>query len=59
MNATTGKPAFEKTAMYKDTIPSVAILVTIVVTMACAAFVVDAEATPAVASATMTAQADD
>ena len=58
MKATTGKPAFERT-MYKDTIPSVAILVTIVVTMACAAFVVDAEATPAVASATITAQADD
>jgi len=57
MKATTGRKLTITT--YKDTIPSVAVLLTIVVTMACAAFVVDAEATtPAVASATMTAQAD-
>jgi hypothetical protein len=57
MNATTGKAVYA-TTMYKDTIPSIAVLLTIVITMACAAFVVDAEATPAVASATQTAQAD-
>ena len=57
MKATTGKHAFEQTT-HKDTIPSVAVLATIVVTMACAAFVVDSEATPAVASATITAEAD-
>ena len=57
MKATTGRAVIEQT-MWKDTIPSVAVLVTIAVTMACAAFVVDAEATPAVASATQTAQAD-
>jgi len=57
MNATTGKARFDQT-MWKDTIPSVAVLVTIAVTMACAAFVVDAEATPAVASATQVADAD-
>ena len=56
MKATTGRNLTITT--YKDTIPSVAVLLMIVVTMACAAFVVDAEATPAVASATMTAQAD-
>jgi len=57
MKATTGRKLTITT--YKDTIPSVAVLLTIVVTMACAAFVVDAEANPpAVASATMTAQAD-
>ena len=56
MKATTGRTLTITT--YKDTIPSIAVLLTIVVTMACAAFVVDAEATPAVASATVTAQAD-
>ncbi len=58
MKATTGKAVYAVTT-YKDTIPSVAVLLTIVVTMACAAFVVDAEATPAVASAAITAQSDD
>ena len=57
MKATTGKASYTKTT-YKDTIPSVAVLITIVVTMACAAFVVDAEATPAVASATQVAETD-
>ena len=57
MKATTGKAMYAKTT-YKDTVPSVAVLVTIVLTMACAAFVVDAEATPAVASATQVAESD-
>ena len=57
MKATTGEAMYAKTT-YKDTIPSVAVLIVIVVTMACAAFVVDVEATPAVASATQVAEAD-
>lgn len=56
MNATTDTRLNIST--YKDTIPSIAVLLTIAVTMACAAFVVDAEATSAVASATQTANAD-
>ena len=56
MNATTGTSL--KITTYKDTVPSIAVLLTIAVCMFCAAFVVDAEATPAVASATQTANAD-
>jgi hypothetical protein len=56
MNATTGTRLDIST--YKDSVPSIAVLLTIVVCMGCAAFVVDAEATPAVASATQTANAD-
>ena len=56
MKATTGKKLDITT--YKDTIPSVAVLVTIVVTVAAGAFVADAEPTPAVASAAVVAQAD-
>ena len=56
MKATTGRKLDITT--YKDTIPSVAILATIVVTVACSVFAVDEEPTPAVASAAVVAQAD-
>jgi hypothetical protein len=56
MKATTGTRLDITT--HKDAVPSIAVLLTIAVCMACAAFVVDAEATPAAASATQTANAD-
>jgi hypothetical protein len=56
MKATTGVSMNIPT--HKDTIPSVAVLLTIAVCMVCAAFVVDAEATPAAASAAPAQVAD-
>jgi hypothetical protein len=56
MKATTGTRL--DITMYKDAVPSIAVLLTIGICMVCAAFVVDAEATPAVASAMQIADAD-